>query len=227
MLYPFSRLRRPARSLAICGPALCRKRGFNLIESAIVLGVVGLVIGGIWVASSAMIENHKVNKTVADIQLIVKSTQNLVSISDAILTVAQNGGVSTHIESTLLDASAFPADWIKGSQRYNPFGGNVTVIIPSGSTSVSKPRFEIWLYSIPKAACIKLVAKLSGIAAMAGEVGTGGFNESAFRSTLGEIVVYPSGWWTTTFPTSLATAATACDQSTNTVIPVYGLRVLT
>lgn len=79
MLYPFFPALSPC-SPASGGPALRRKRGFNLIESAVVLGVVGLVIGGIWVASSAMIENHKVNKTVADIQLIVKSTQSLFII---------------------------------------------------------------------------------------------------------------------------------------------------
>lgn len=32
-------------------------RGFNLIEAAIVLGVVGLVIGGIWVAAAAVQSN--------------------------------------------------------------------------------------------------------------------------------------------------------------------------
>lgn len=31
-----------------------RRRGFNLIEAAIVLGVIGLVIGGIWVAAAAI-----------------------------------------------------------------------------------------------------------------------------------------------------------------------------
>ncbi len=30
------------------------QRGFNLVEAAIVLGIVGLVIGGIWVAASAI-----------------------------------------------------------------------------------------------------------------------------------------------------------------------------
>lgn len=33
--------------------------GFSLIETAIVLGVVGLVIGGIWVAAAAVSENRK------------------------------------------------------------------------------------------------------------------------------------------------------------------------
>lgn len=31
-----------------------QRRGFNLIEAAVVLGVIGLVIGGIWVAAAAV-----------------------------------------------------------------------------------------------------------------------------------------------------------------------------
>jgi hypothetical protein len=38
---------------------LNRRRGFNLIEAAIVLGVIGLVIGGIWVAAAAVTENRR------------------------------------------------------------------------------------------------------------------------------------------------------------------------
>jgi prepilin-type N-terminal cleavage/methylation domain-containing protein len=44
MLYPFSRLFSPARSRPLCAAeARKKRRGFNLIESAIVLGVVGLL----------------------------------------------------------------------------------------------------------------------------------------------------------------------------------------
>ena len=39
------------------------QKGFNLIEAAIVLGVVGLVIGGIWVAASAVSRQHRAQQT--------------------------------------------------------------------------------------------------------------------------------------------------------------------
>lgn len=47
------------------------KRGFNLIEAAIVLGVVGLVIGGLWVAAAKVRENM----FVSDIKTFILWTQ--------------------------------------------------------------------------------------------------------------------------------------------------------
>lgn len=38
-----------------------RRRGFNLVEAAIVLGVIGLVIGGIWVAAASITQRMKAN----------------------------------------------------------------------------------------------------------------------------------------------------------------------
>lgn len=38
-------------------------RGFNLIEAAIVLGVAGLVVAGIWVAAAAISERREINNT--------------------------------------------------------------------------------------------------------------------------------------------------------------------
>jgi hypothetical protein len=46
-----------------------RKRGFNLIEAAIVLGVVGLVIGGIWVAASSVSRTMGINQIVKDVMI--------------------------------------------------------------------------------------------------------------------------------------------------------------
>lgn len=48
-------------------PATVFSSGFSLIEAAIVLGVVGLVIGGIWVAAAAVSENHKQTRALQQI----------------------------------------------------------------------------------------------------------------------------------------------------------------
>lgn len=54
------------------------RKGFSLVEAAIVLGVVGLVIGGIWVAAATVIENHKVNKTVEGITTNVSNIRKFL-----------------------------------------------------------------------------------------------------------------------------------------------------
>lgn len=51
-----------------------RKRAFSLIESAIVLGVVGLVIGGIWIAMAAI--NLRMNR-LENVRLITLIISNL------------------------------------------------------------------------------------------------------------------------------------------------------
>ncbi len=38
------------------------RSGFNLVEAAIVLGVIGLVIGGIWVTAAALTERNRQNQ---------------------------------------------------------------------------------------------------------------------------------------------------------------------
>lgn len=40
-----------------------KRKGFNLVEAAIVLGVVGLVIGGIWIAAATVTYNQKLQQT--------------------------------------------------------------------------------------------------------------------------------------------------------------------
>ena len=47
-------------------------KGFSLVEAAIVLAVVGGVIGAIWGGAATMIEDYRVSKTTNDIALIVK-----------------------------------------------------------------------------------------------------------------------------------------------------------
>ncbi len=52
-------------------------RGFNLVEAAIVLGVVGLVIGGIWVAAAEVQKNRKLSVAATSIGQVVEQTRIL------------------------------------------------------------------------------------------------------------------------------------------------------
>lgn len=62
----------------ICtSPTRAPCRGFNLIETTIVLAVVGLVIGGIWVAAATVSYQMKLNKTAEGILRIIQTTRLL------------------------------------------------------------------------------------------------------------------------------------------------------
>jgi type II secretory pathway pseudopilin PulG len=54
-------------------------RGFNLIEAAIVLGVIGLVIGGIWIAASSVQDRMAEAKLLAGFQRAIMNAQNYLS----------------------------------------------------------------------------------------------------------------------------------------------------
>jgi prepilin-type N-terminal cleavage/methylation domain-containing protein len=142
------------------------KKGFNLIESAIVLALVGLVIGAIWTAAAHFSEEYKVNKTVSDIARIVKNTQRLISIRDAELLA--NGVLITN---TIVETNGFPSDWVSGGTVKNPFGGSVTV---KNMHDAYPTRVRIGLYGIPASVCVNIVVKISVMGAAAnGNQGAG------------------------------------------------------
>jgi len=103
------------------------KRGFNLIEAAIVLGVVGLVIGSIWVGAATMYENYKVNKTVEALIMASQKLGETISFADA--SSLPRGGTYAQLTSYCISAKIFPDDFYDGNKIVTPFNGGV---IPSG-----------------------------------------------------------------------------------------------
>lgn len=67
------------KALSHTRPVATKRRAFSLIEAAIVLGVVGLVIGGIWVAAKAVTENRKITATYSGMLMIQK---NILQVYD-------------------------------------------------------------------------------------------------------------------------------------------------
>lgn len=88
-----------------------QKKGFNLIEAAIVLGVVGLVVGGIWVGAAAVSENWKVSQTVKATLSIIEGVRNLnKSFTPNQLAGAAAVGTTVDILEPMYNAGVIPKD---------------------------------------------------------------------------------------------------------------------
>jgi hypothetical protein len=187
-----------------------RRRGFNLIEAAIVLGLVGLVVGGIWVAASAVYENYKVNKTVEGVSTIARNVQNLISERDALAMWSW-----FMLNDTLLAANAIPQDWVHGTQIIHPYGSNLKIFIDHDWGT----RFDFELANIPQSACVNIVIRMGSIAGAARSIEYSGLTNGI---GLGEISVNYPHFITFSFPVSMDDAKTACNQEFNLVFMTFG-----
>lgn len=98
-----------------------KKKGFSLTEAAVVLGVVGLVIGGIWVAAGAVQENANINRTIDASILAFNKTRELFTVSTIEQLYAPNSCAS--LNSTILEAGGIPKDFVSGANVLHPWGG--------------------------------------------------------------------------------------------------------
>lgn len=188
--------------------------GFNLIEAAIVLAIIGLVIGTIWVAAAVVNDAQKIEETKKGVIMTANNMQNLISSADA-TTI----GNSASLTNAAIAAQAFPANWITSSTTAkNPYGGSFTV-----ANYALPPRFDVYLHGIPYTACVKLLTQISAYGAMAGSLGAG----SSGRTGLGYISIKTDDGattllTTTTFPVSPTTAASVCDPALNFMVFTFG-----
>jgi hypothetical protein len=147
--------------------------GFNLTEIAMALGVMGLILGLIWVAAGALFLNDEIRVT----------NQQLETITHNIRTAfAEQGGVTDTGGGALTQAldqlRAFPLD-----MRQNPTtptgvifniwsqatgGGLGSVSVDADNcagtadvTAAPQPCFGVTFLNIPQNACIRLVTQNS------------------------------------------------------------------
>ena len=85
-----------------------KRRGFSLIEVAIVLGVVGLVIGGIWIAAAAMMERWKISHTVEQISFLADCLRNVAVPTEA---VSGDSAMNFVRDSGCAPADMLPLRW--------------------------------------------------------------------------------------------------------------------
>ncbi len=133
-----------------------KRRGFTLTEVAIVLGIIGLILGAIWAAASAVYNNLRVSK----------AQQELIQISQAVRAMyASQPILDTSITSAndgpLVTAGIFPADMISGGVPYDPWGGVATVDFSQIVLATKGDGFVITFPSIPQQPCVDMLTAIS------------------------------------------------------------------
>jgi hypothetical protein len=112
------------------------RMGFNLIEAAIVLGVVGLVIGGIWVSAAKLHQERQLNQAVTDMLIVSNNIRRIYKGFDLSghfpldTKAAYDAGIFEGSSIKLINPTAAPNTFHNVKADYvanNPYGFGVRV----------------------------------------------------------------------------------------------------
>lgn len=167
-------------------------RGFTLTEAAIVLGIVGLILGAIWVAAAAVYNNLRVTTTSNQILQIVQSVRSMHATQTTV-----DSGITG---SLVAMAGGMPKDTLQVSGTNTPtnvWGGAINVTAFTSSGGIADDAFTVTYSSVPVSACIDLLVRNTGVNRDTGLIGAG---STASNST--------------TFPVTISTASGQCSGGT-------------
>jgi type II secretory pathway pseudopilin PulG len=187
----------PSRSAA--------RLGFNLIEAVIVLGIVGLIVGGIWAAAGSAYENMRLENASNGLLSLVHAIRNAYgSTTTATLDVSVD---------TLANMGAVPADMLSTT------AGNTSiqhqwsgpVITADASASAGAPAFSLTYAAVKTDSCNSFATRVAASARVAGllSITTGG---GAYLNLIGNTGAEP------------AAGGPQCASPTDDLIFVFSVR---
>jgi type II secretory pathway pseudopilin PulG len=146
-----------------------RRRAFTLTEIAIVLGVMGMILGAIWGAASTVYANKKTTSALQDILAIVANVRGLY-------TNGQIPGGAQILSAPLLNSGQIPSNMIgscAGSAWGAVYGGTAGCIFDPWGTQIvvgsqegwwgvpaKSNAFEIDFYNLTNAQCAAFAMQL-------------------------------------------------------------------
>jgi len=175
-----------------------KRSGFNLVEAAIVLGVVGLVIGGIWVAASSVTEKRRLSAASTAILQLVQSLRG--SLTGQPL---PNSWLWTN--ELVINGGFLPANWTSNASLtiFNDAGYAVNTGVAYDTTEFAQSNnhgIVLNFDNMSNAECINLVAAI-----------TSRFKD---RSDLSYVAI-GSATYLRSFPADMATITTNCTSRGN------------
>lgn len=183
-------------------------RGFTLTEVAIVLGIVGLILGAVWVAAAAVYDNMRVKRTNEAILQVVQGVRSLYASGNS-TGVTTSGADMT---ADLIAAGVVPQDMKTSAtattavNAWSSTGGDFQ--IQNGNAAGTS--FALRFANLPQKACVNMLVSNSQQAQGTGLVGAG--------TSIGTGT-------TTIAPISVGSATSTCTSATaNTIFLTFALK---
>lgn len=195
-------------------PERSTRRGFTLTEIAIVLGIIGMILGAIWVAASSVYNNQRVARATNELLTIAQSVRSLYATSQ---TVDTTGNADMDVSATnathytYLQANVFPSDMMvmSGSPptpiaAVDPWNGGVA--ITQATVTNAGDAFNIFFDQVSQGGCIALLTANTG-------TGRDGSLQAVGAGIAGTTPTIA----TTTFPVAASVAQGLCTGTKNVV----------
>lgn len=197
------------------------QKGFTLTELAIVLGAIGFLFGGVWVASSVVWDNYRFNRVKEDLFQTVQNVQNYYGIRGGIpggdLTDVLDDDDRRLIPMTMRSTPQTEGNAINHELAVRSGGSEDGTFVAIRQTTST---FQTVLRDLDKAACVKMLMQFPvllpelGVRRMSVGLSTG----NSIVETNGTAVdphnpATPSA--TVTLPLTLVDANTWCAHETS------------
>lgn len=186
------------------------QKGFTLIEIAIVLTIVGLVIGGIWLAASTVLNNNKKTETARQVVQIVQNVKNLFANQTGATPAT---GFTTPVA---VQAGVFPPGMVSGTAaapviRHAFSTGTTSNVTLAAAASGNAVILTVGVAGdgLPRDACVELLSRV---------VTNGNFGKYGITSVT-------SNGTTVAESSSIATINSACANATDDNIVAINVNV--
>ena len=126
------------------------REGFSLIEAAIVLGIIGLVIGGIWVAASSAVESKRISDTLLGTTQLIANLRAQYAHVDM---VAQQAETAYCHEDPTVFSNVVGFEWVNMYNIKDAWGKGIACYFET--TPVG---FALIFYQLNKAACMRVMS---------------------------------------------------------------------
>jgi type II secretory pathway pseudopilin PulG len=141
--------------------------GFTLTELAIVVGILGMILGAIWLAAGSLYSTTKINKASQELQSILANMRTLYGAAqtlDTSITMTNSviGGTLSGTGLAYIQAGIFPNDALNtgnintATVVNSPWANGIIAIMPSGQV-VAGDSMDITFTGLPKTDCVKFI----------------------------------------------------------------------